>query len=1183
MEPQITAQLVTGHPWRSGTLPGRKKGGGGVQTSPGKPPTHGVQTHPRDDTALQEARGNIDKIQTIVAQLLKSAAGHPDQIDALNGLQQTLQSARTGPHPEMITAAARNVKEQCLTIRAELGKRLDEARGNIDKVLTVVGQLRKSAKGQTELIETLNGLEQTLQTARTGTDSVVVITAARNARDQCNSIMAALKERTGTQQPQTNPPPPTSVRTPAIDNTALQEARGNLDNVLTAVAQLQKSATGHPDLIDSLQQLERTLQTARSGTDAEAIATAARNAKGQCNSIFADLRGRSSTQPPPTTSHKPPGSELSGPPLGGTRPPSQSTTREVISTEKPSGRGTAPSGAPQEVKAKVESLKILSPSPQEREALQTLATGRPGVAKGIADALAELDAQAALARTEATRLGVPEGLSLSALEAQRDNARRAANEAEQAMSHAQARNLHNTNWKQYEPIQNRKNEARAEYERLEQQYQAAKKAQEAADKARAAQARLLNAVRFGPLSGAAPRTLDDRVALPIIAQFKDYPELASAALDVAMTAEHPEVIARGLAVLGPLERKGFVKSDGTYKFPEDARKMARNALELGGRLGGDYFERMQAYYRTPPAPDPNHIVGDGYIKSDEKALAYTRDIATNLVGNNGEVNFNAPGLQSVLDKLKFHPDSLQYPQHALIDSVEGMRRKFTNPSSGNPYQAELSRVRTPTTASGKALVQQTLGLGGRLPTTVDAKRAVISAMITPFAQGQVGSCFATGPCLKKPTTDTLAVMKDLSRLVETGKLNRDGRPDLPGVLTLPPNENALVRSWEYTIATLGAREANSEEKHRFETALFGGFTDQTGVGKSVEALREQFEPDWESKQDRIKQAVGEAFTFTYDPTAKRDSTSDGVSGSGAFVMMYRSGTGEETPLTTITAFKTALKQVVSKALGTDRNPTMRGKVDTLIDSADFTASISAVYKKKQPDGAPWKLPGGGKEKDPTKVLFGGSPELKPLFTKGDVPPGTNRVGELLANTVKTLGSSRETFVTVGVKGVHTMNFLPNHPSLQALKGDVDRNLTDRVLTPSKMIAETPPEQERAQFLYEKALEALVDDENVLKSARLRKPGQPLKPLQLRNYILTQTGGRIKEDQIDTFLLKELNYPEFVLADTNWGDARGHTLLVVAPDPSSPTGELRLWKKDAFTGKMTREDDKWVNNDWEHLG
>ena len=44
-----------------------------------------------------------------------------------------------------------------------------------------------------------------------------------------------------------------------------------------------------------------------------------------------------------------------------------------------------------------------------------------------------------------------------------------------------------------------------------------------------------------------------------------------------------------------------------------ARGMARNALELGGHLGGDYFERMEEYYKSPPKKEDFHFVDQGPI------------------------------------------------------------------------------------------------------------------------------------------------------------------------------------------------------------------------------------------------------------------------------------------------------------------------------------------------------------------------------------------------------------------------------------------------------------------------------------------------------------------------------------------------------------------------------------------
>ena len=66
-------------------------------------------------------------------------------------------------------------------------------------------------------------------------------------------------------------------------------------------------------------------------------------------------------------------------------------------------------------------------------------------------------------------------------------------------------------------------------------------------------------------------------------------------------------------------------------------------------------------------------------------------------------------------------------------------------------------------------------------------------------------------------------------------------------------------------------------------------------------------------------------------------------------------------------------------------------------------------------------------------------------------------------------------------------------------------------------------------------------------------------------------------KIDELLIKEL-YAEFVVADTNWGDAKERSLHVIAPDPT--TGEAKLWKKKVPSGSMAPVPDDWLADKWQ---
>jgi hypothetical protein len=67
------------------------------------------------------------------------------------------------------------------------------------------------------------------------------------------------------------------------------------------------------------------------------------------------------------------------------------------------------------------------------------------------------------------------------------------------------------------------------------------------------------------------------------------------------------------------------------------------------------------------------------------------------------------------------------------------------------------------------------------------------------------------------------------------------------------------------------------------------------------------------------------------------------------------------------------------------------------------------------------------------------------------------------------------------------------------------------------------------------------------------------------------------DSVDTALVNSMDMPEIVVADSNWGGPEGQILFVVAPDPS--TGDLKMWKKDKFSGKLTPLGKNWEDANW----
>jgi hypothetical protein len=223
-------------------------------------------------------------------------------------------------------------------------------------------------------------------------------------------------------------------------------------------------------------------------------------------------------------------------------------------------------------------------------------------------------------------------------------------------------------------------------------------------------------------------------------------------------------------------------------------------------------------------------------------------------------------------------------------------------------------------------------------------------------------------------------------------------------------------------------------------------------------------------------------------------------------------------------------------------------------------------------------------------------------------------------------------VTVRTVGRHGFNALPNHPSLAGLKGNNPTETADKVqknlIDKGTALKNTDLSAERSAFLFDqelnKAIEAEKDNalKTLLKNGVLAKrPTTALKPAQLATAVKEamhsyheriaenranewkqkeiSAGRTVPDDKLlekktktkeafdesaengaKSLLMRDLDAPEFVIADTNWGGPLNKTLFVIAPDPS--TGEPRMWQKTIPPGSMAPAGRQWVDDEWAHI-
>jgi hypothetical protein len=345
--------------------------------------------------------------------------------------------------------------------------------------------------------------------------------------------------------------------------------------------------------------------------------------------------------------------------------------------------------------------------------------------------------------------------------------------------------------------------------------------------------------------------------------------------------------------------------------------------------------------------------------------------------------------------------------------------------------------------------------------------------------------------------------------------------------------------------------------------------------------------------------------------------------------------GTDKSLTTQPDFEAAVRGCIDEAFADDEDE--KAAVKAAVGTTAFTNAMKASYKRGDEPASPWEMTGGGHEHDSKKVLFGGDPESKPLC---DAPmkglPADMKATNLLSKVVGAFNGRTDKTVTVSVEGKHGMRAVPTHPSLDKLKNgpkSVAENVEEHLVKAGEKIAtkDPPVPKEKAEFLCAKAVDAFLADHlkkpERVKAARENKPAGPMKPADLKEHLLknfqpeidkitrevteavnaeiekrsktskpmtTVEADKMKADltktkmatldpvfnAIDTFLLKEFDFPEFVVADTNWGSAQGKTFHVIAPDPS--TGKPAMWKKEEPAGTFTREKEEWLDAEWKYV-
>lgn len=732
---------------------------------------------------------------------------------------------------------------------------------------------------------------------------------------------------------------------------------------------------------------------------------------------------------------------------------------------------------------------------------------------------------------------------------------------------------------------------------------------DARDKARAAdkQYRLMEAITFGPLAPGHGNAITGEAAEKLIKTYDLDPVLADRAVGTASRAPHPGNVADAALVLADRCSYELKSADGSEKLGySDTQAYARNVIDVIGNYPPEMAGQFEAYIDSNAAyTNWNDCNPAGFNK---KTKVRTQAVTDYLLEDDGTVDIDG-GVAALMDVM-FHPKAVDYPRPELANHMYDTLVFLTNtPDAVDKIEA----IDAPTSSTSKKLLARATGKDQGAIGKADAQQAVLNAMLTPVFQGEVGSCFATSGIVKLRETDPMRALDTYTDVATKGLYTPAFGPRVRIVTNVPADEDPLVRSLEYSAATATARAANSTRKDALNGQNNAGMDKLKGKIKSRK---------WAAVKQKLRVEVAKTFTFVYNPEVAVDLSADGSSDHGRYELVTRAG---RNPVNSKREYLDAVKPVADRIIR-DRDlkdGVSKSDIAAVFETDEFLDAI------RNSDGKlPWELPSGGSTSDASKVIFGASVTTTEMVAEGTGTGPGARTKAIISGMLTNFAGSAEEMVTVKTSGIHGFNLLPNHPSLDAVK-DPDpakaaANLDRELINKGREIKDRDIPQDEAVRLFERQIQILIDDNDVAEADRALKDGLaahrpaepgPHKPAAIDRAVKDATAlfvtkrAKAKADawkarqsttpsdeaydkelakqtrwaqtRVDkaqtTEMLETLGAPQFVIADTNWGDGKTRTFFVVAPDPA--TGEPRMFKREEPPVTLQPVEDKWVNAEW----
>ena len=733
------------------------------------------------------------------------------------------------------------------------------------------------------------------------------------------------------------------------------------------------------------------------------------------------------------------------------------------------------------------------------------------------------------------------------------------------------------------------------------------------EKAAVAKKALTEALAFGPLSANSGQKLSDEAAAALIDGFTRDASLAQAALDAAATSEYPDAVALNLGMVIDVKETGFKSDTGTYfTNPKFSDHYAKQLLEMGANTGPEFFDRMPDYVKSGRQFNVDPMQENGI--TDPAARAQIRSVAVGgaLLNGSGEIDTTSQAAKDAIGDLLFNPRSLQNPTPAMNEHVIKTLKTFNDPKTGPKANKVLDKIPDVSPANSKSMVRRALR---KQPTDAigkeDVQTAVVASMLKPLDQGPVGSCFSTAPCRRMRETDPIGAMQAYASIAGTGKYKPANGPEVPIVTRIPANEDPIMRSWEYSMATSTARAADSSERDRVKALTNGAMNNLGGSindflvrqAKSEGGLKGYAKGKIEKmlakgRLKELKKKISEEVNLVYDPNSTIVSASDGKSSTGRYVLRRKDNGAD---ITTPEQFGDYVADQAIASYGIDPASQEATDLRALCKQTGFLNSM------KTTGDAPWAMSSGGQTAAATQTLFGKNLKQKQITAKGaKTEDSADRTEEILTDMLSSFDGSDAEMITVRTVGMHGFNALPNDPSLEPLqrggKAKLAENIKRELVDRADAMHDKTYDADKTGYLYDKIAAdtaSEVGDKTIRKKLKealaARRPTVGKTPAEINTEIraaITDAKTHFptgKEDtwerilkanatnKAQTAIIQDEGAPEFIIADSNWGSSTSHTFFVVAPDPIK--GEMAMFEKTIPPGSLRRSDRDWTDAEW----